>query len=370
MATGDHPIIIFLDRGGFVIYEDVLSNVWQFPFAPELVRNLDVVNKEQLTTLIKGFIQTNKVVPGKIVVILSDSVIFQKDLTTQAQPQLDLAAKELQDKEIKNFLDNVPFEETMSRVINGLRIVAANKDLMDTILEPFKKIGCIVNAVVPAFIYEKYIDFSGGLNKNIAKTVFQQGDILKQGSLLINEAQAPKEVPADEIPAQPAKKSNNLRQYMLSGVFVLLLLLLGIVYFAQNRSNEKPLSKSSLPQPSGSLSISPTIPIAQSAISPTASLPAQPMDLKNIKITIIGNKETEVVSNAIKNLLAAQGFKTIETKDSADALPAKSSVLFSKSVSDEIRKMAVLEIKKLFPDVIVSESQEEAPTINIILGKN
>lgn len=388
MTIREHPIIIFLDRVGFIIYQDTLTNVWQFPFSGDCVQNLDVINRESLVNSIGSFIQTNKVIPSTVILILSDSVMFQKDLapkvpnpeaqvnaqenlSSQSQPQdkpnIELDYKDEQEKEIKNFLDSVPFEEILAKVINNARIVATNKDLLEDIIFPFKKIGCDVNGIVPAFMYQQYIDFSQGLNPDTARIILQQLDLLKVGNMLTDQqpmvtVETQQDI-SESHQEEPKEKPKNVRQLILIVAFVFLIIVLIIIYLTLGRSQTVPGKKTIPSQPTN----------PQIIPSPTTAVEAKPTisaDLKAIKITIVGNQETEVLANAIKNLLTGMGFEDISTKDSTDPLPAKSSVLFSKSVPDNARQKAIGEIKKIFPDVLVQESQELESGITIILGKS
>lgn len=370
MATKEHPIIIFLDRNGFIIYQDTLSNVWQFPFSQDLVQNLDVVNKTQLVNSIGSFIQTNKVIPSSLIVVLSDSLIFQKDLASlQKNPesQVDFGNKEQQEqqeKEVKNFLDSVPFEEILAKIINNTRVVAANKELLEVVVYPFKKIGCIVDAVVPGFIYQEYIDFSGGLSGDIARIILQQTDLLKLGNMLTGQQAAETQQDSNAQPQkEPKEKPNNLRPFILIAVLVFLLIVLAIVYFTKGKTSQAPPLTAPSPSPTAALRVEPTI-SKEASVSPLVA------DLKTIKITIVGNKETEILANALKNILTQSGFQNITTKDSTNPIPAKSSVLFSKSVTDSDRQKAIVEIKKIFPDILVQESQDLESVITIIVGKS
>jgi len=387
MAIKEHPIIIFLDRNGFIIYQDTLSNIWQFPFAQDLVVNLDVVNKAQLVNSIGSFIQTNKVIPSSLIVVLADSVIFQKDLSLQKnqdvtlpsgedkiinKPQIDFGNKEQQEKEIKNFLDSVPFEEILAKVINNTRLVATNKDLLETVTHPFKKMGCMVEAIIPAFMYQQYIDFSGGLGQSVAKIVLRQTDLLKLGNMLTGQqAVEPKQDPNDQPQNVPKEKPSNSRQFILIAIFVFLIIVLVIVYLTSRSTASPPIEN--VLQPSESQSFpSPTVALQVKTIVPKAETDALPttIDLRTIEIIVVKNNETEILANALKNLLTQSGFLNVNVKDSTSPIPAKGSVLFSTSIPEDARQKVIAEIKKLFPDILVQESQDNEPVITIIVGKS
>lgn len=383
MTIKEHPIIIFLDRNGFLLYQDTLSNVWQFPFSQDLVQNLDVINKLQLVNSIGSFIQTNKLIPSSLIIILADSVIFQKSLSLQKnqedglpqedktinKSQIDFSIKEQQEKEIKKFLDSVPFEEILAKVVNNTRLVATNKDLLEGVVHPFKKMGCNVEAIVPAFMYQQYIDFSQGLSQNIAKIVLQQGDLLKLGNMLTNQqAVEPKQDSNDQPQNVPKEKPNNTRQFVLIAIFVFLIIVLVIVYLISRTSLTPPSSsQNNVLQPSES----------QSNTAPTAALQATPtiapptaIDLKTIEIAVVKNQETEILASALKNLLTQSEFLNVTLQDSTGPIPAKSSILFSKSIPEHARQKVIVEIKKLFPDISIQESQDNGSAITIIVGRS
>lgn len=381
MTIKEHPIIIFLDRNGFLLYQDELSNVWQFPFSQDLVQNLDVINKLQLVNSIGSFIQTNKLIPSSLIIILADSVIFQKSLSLQKnqedglpqedktinKSQIDFSIKEQQEKEIKNFLDSVPFEEILAKLINNTRLVATNKDLLEGVTHPFRKMGCHVEAIVPAFMYQQYIDFSQGLSQNIAKIVLQQGDLLKLGNMLTNQQAVESKQDSNDQPQNvPKEKPNNTRQFVLIAIFVFLIIVLVIVYLI-SRTPQTPSSGENVLQPSESQSN--TAPTAALQATPTIALPTA-IDLETIGITLVKNQETEILASALKNLLTQSEFLNVTLQDSTGPIPAKSSILFSKSIPEHARQKVIVEIKKLFPDISIQESQDNGSAITIIVGRS
>ena len=164
----------------------------------------------------------------------------------------------------------------------------------------------------------------------------------------------------DQPQSVPEEKPSNLRPYILIGIFVILLIFLVLMYLNSDNTSQTP--PHSVPSPTAA------------SREPTGSkeVPMSPsiIDLETIKITIVSNKETEILANALKNLLTQSGFLNVATIDSTNPIPAKSSLLFAKSIPDETRQKVIEEIKKIFPDILVQESQETDLTIAIIIGKS
>lgn len=378
MILKNHPIVIYLDRNGFILYQDSLASLFQFSFLPDVVRDLEVINKEKLISFINSFIQTTKIIQSSLVVVLSDSVIFQKTLVAgsqaaQAVSQTDNNTGELQEKEIQNFLENIPFEDILAKQVKttlGIMLVAVNKELVETITDPFKKYGCFIAAIVPSFIYGETVNFaSTGLTYDTAQAVLQKGELLKQGNLLTGQEAINPPQSLEDNKEQEKEKPKNIRQYVLVGIFIVLLIILGIAYFTLGRAPLTPKKIQSQPpvEPINAISPTPTISIEPTNILKESS-PSATVDPKSIQIKIIEKAENKNLENALRQGLLQVGFQDIKSEISANAIPAKSSVLFSQSIPNILRQIAISEIKKVLPDVLVQESQDAELTITVIIG--
>lgn len=235
MLSKNHPIILFIDRNGFTLFQDTQPNIPRFNFTPDIVSNLDVVNKEQFSNLITSFIHINKIIPSNLGVILSDNVIYVKDLAN---------GEESQDK-IQAFLENIPFEEVLAKVIKTdtiNRIVAVNKDLVMTIINVFVSKGSNVEAVAPSFMYGQNVNFTIGLTQDNVKTILESLEILRVGNLLTDQKKILPSVIVENEKSSDlgAKKPQSLRQYILIGVLVTLLVIFVVVYLNLGASKTPP----------------------------------------------------------------------------------------------------------------------------------
>ena len=231
MFSKNHPIILFLDRSGFSVFQDTMADIAKFNFTPDIVANLDVVNKEQFSTLITTFIQINKIVPSSLALVLSDNIIYEKDiqaLNSETQENIDKEHKE----EIQEFLEDIPFEEVLAKVIKiGVpRIVAVNKDLVMTIADVFVNKGSVLEAIIPSFMYGETVNFAAGLTQNNIQAILEGSEILKTGNLLTDQQRITSVQGLETEQKEKEKKPQNLRLYILVGIFVTLLVILAVVY--------------------------------------------------------------------------------------------------------------------------------------------
>ena len=378
MLSKNHPIILFIDRNGFGVYQDVLTNIPRFNFTPDLVTNLDVINKEQFSGLIATFIQINKIVPSSLGVILSDDVICVKDLTIPAQkpvPNQNPKADSTDDKEhrdeVQSFLENVPFEEILAKVIKTgtvNRIVAVNKNLVMAIIDAFTSKGSVVEAITPSFMYGQAINFTAGLTSDNVRAIFGNLEPLRIGNLLTDQEKmiSPPNLGGELIipSANETKKPRNLRQYILIGIFVVSVIILVVVYLTLGVSQAPPQS----PQAENTSAK----PVSTQIVSPTAPITTMSADLESIQIKITQSSQVNDKAKAanLKSELLKMGFQNITDEVSGVLTPEKSSVIFSQDIPADLRNNIIAEVKKILPGTSILEDQELNSMINIIIGKS
>jgi len=392
MLSKNHPIILFIDRFGFGVYQDTLTNIPKFNFTPDIVANLDVVNKKQFVSLIVTFIQINKIVGSSLVVILSDDVIYVRDLVNPVQkttPIQNLKVDSNDDRdhkdEVQNFLENIPFEEVLAKVIKTGsvdRIVAVNKDLIMAIIDTFISKGSSIEAITPSFMYGQNVNFTAGLTLDNALVILENAETLKLGNLLTDqEKMIPSQNLESELISTPTntksdltngvKKPQSLRQYILVGVFVTLLVILAVVYLNLGVSQTPPKSskiKSSTAV--NRVSVMPTVPPSGGPTSAQELVTTAPIDFKTINIKILHSIQSLEAAANLKNGLLGIGFQNVLDEISEASTPEKSSVIFSQNIPSDLRNNIIIEIKKILPEITILENQDVDSTVNILIGKS
>ncbi len=363
MFSKSHPIILFLDRNGFSVYQDALTNIPKFNFTSDLVENLDVVSKEKFSNLIATFIQINKIAPSSLGIILSDNVVYFKDLINTSK------------EDVQNFLEDIPFEEVLAKVIKTdqlNRIVAVNKDLVMTISDAFVNKGSVAEAVIPSFLYGPVTNFSSGLTQNNVQAILAGSEVFKIGNLLTDQEKmiSPSNMENEQKNPQSngQKKPQNLRQYILAGIFVALLIILAVVYLNLGVSQNPPVKKIKSAS-AETVSSSLTVPTVTPA-STSQTLTATPVDLKSISIKILPTSQSDAIANNLKNDLLQGGFQDIIIQTPQNNIPEKSSIVFSQNIAQDLRNNIVAQVTKILPGIAVLQNQDSNLIITIILGKS
>ncbi len=277
--------VIFIEKNAFYYFDETRTNVLQYAFPPNLVQDLEIFDKEALETQIKTFIDTNKIFPANLMLVISDSIIFEKMV-----PLTDNSKK---DQEVQNFLENIPFENIIYKVYDqdkGYKIIAFNKEIFTSLKSAFETPGFTVSGVIPNFILGN-MGSSGTLQINTVKFVLSKFDMLQKESLVIEpvkpnildtdilnlKANENNETEEEQFTTtRPPVKKNSTLPY-LSAVFFVLFIVLGIVIYMQFQQNKKPspvpstiVAPSLAPSPSPTIEIEPTTTSTPSA-TPTKS---------------------------------------------------------------------------------------------------
>lgn len=220
MASEGHDIVILLTNSKLYFYSG--DGIISLDFPPEVVHDMDIKNKEALSNLVSVFIQNNKLSPAQIYFVLSETVCFSRDFAIS-----DPANTEKVDADAQNFLDSIPFNTVISKIYktaSAQRVVGANQDLIDTILDAFAVKGFGLTALVPANIYHDF-GAENQLTPTFAKAVLSEKELTTKGSMINAEPKTD----GHEISTTIAKGKTQLRLYILIGVFVLGLLILGVL---------------------------------------------------------------------------------------------------------------------------------------------
>jgi len=251
-------------------------------------------------------------------------------------------------------------------------IVAINKDLVMSIIDTFVSKGSTVDTITPSFMYGKNANFSAGLTLDSVRAIMGNMDTLRLGNLLTDQEKIiPSQNLKSELSSPPAgskpdltneiKKPKNLRQYVLIGVFVILLIILGIVYYLTSSASQAPPVKKT----KNTTNASKVVPTpAQESTTPV------PIDLKKVNLSISHSAQSQGIVADLKIGLSEIGFENIRDEVSESLTPEKSSIIFSQSIPADLRNNIIVQMKKTLPAISILESQDSDFTIRIILGKS
>lgn len=211
--------ILYVQRNGIYYKNNIKdSPILHYNFLPAAICDLDIIDSKVLTNSIKTFIDNNKLSTSECIIIISESVYFEKDYIGITKEE-ELSAIQL-------FIDNIPFENVLSKTFlieNGIKVVVANKDFCLALKSAFDDNGLQVIAISPAVSVgiREIDDITASFN-----IFFDKYDFIKQNNfpLVAQQAQLVKNYSQQQIkhPGVSQKQSNK-RIFVLIGFFILLI---------------------------------------------------------------------------------------------------------------------------------------------------
>lgn len=214
--TGKQNGVIWLDKTGLSVYLENKSFL-RLNFTPDVFGNLEILDKAKLVDLVDTFIKQGSLNYLSFVLIMTSEVLFEKDWII---PQNDV-----QKKEESDFIDNIPFENTVVHSWikdNKKKLIAGNQDVILFIRDIFEKNG---GHMIGAFPYSL---FGANVRNESVKEILKSVNTFREDNLIEISSQAsPK--PNSNSEQKPNKKNSSLP--ILIGVFVVLLSVLGYLLF-------------------------------------------------------------------------------------------------------------------------------------------
>lgn len=381
--------IIYLQRDNFHLYSPYLQTVVEFRFVPEIVKDLDVINKELLGDLIKVFIATNKIPPSNLSIVIADSAAFINDFLlpqpTPQQPQPDLNAQDALKVQANKFIEHVPFEDVMSKSFpspTGVKVFATNKELYESIKSAFEKEKFIVDAVIPGLMFGNNLSTKPMLDVQTANLMLSKIPTLKEDNLLsqasitfsLQGKEMEEEVDESE-PEGPPKITMGMpegkdkkRLYLMAGVFIVLIIVLIIVYFqSQAPAPAPPVTPTT--QSSGAVQPLSNTNTAPPLTTPTTAVAQATLEAKDLTVTILGTATSLQSAQKLKAQLDTFGFKAVQIQNQPTTGSSQSTITYSARPSVAARNIITSEVKRLAPQAIIQEKKESTVDIAIVLAK-
>ncbi len=178
MANKLNPQACFLvSRDKLYFFSNERGEVLELPFSSEIMQDLEIVSPASLERVLKNWLDQTKIVPKQAVLMLDNSICFQRKLS---------AVPSNVDEELQKFLEVVPFTEVSQKIFpmeGGAYIVAINQNLLQPLVSTLEKLGFIIINISPAFLFN--VDASQTtFNKGVAQQIMANVELLLNFSFL------------------------------------------------------------------------------------------------------------------------------------------------------------------------------------------
>ena len=151
------------------MYVPGLPDIISFIFPETLVKDIDVINREELLAQIVLLFQSNNINSCNFNILIWDDILFRKDFEN-----LPVDKKT---EGVKEFINSVPFEYVITKEILNKGITSVyvtNKELIEAVMAGCEKSGNIVEHVAIARLVSVDIDWTNGFNGKIGEILLHK----------------------------------------------------------------------------------------------------------------------------------------------------------------------------------------------------
>jgi len=329
---------VYLKKQSFDLIDEK-DKILSFEFSPEACKNTEILNADLLKHEVGTFITDNNLAKEDAIIILAEDLIFEK--------VIDLTDKKINEKEEeKSFMDIVPIKNdniTQKTIVtNDVKILlAVDKNYFTTVKKAFEKQDIKVVSVLPQnpfFHPEK----NKTVNPAILSIIYDNDDLIKKADLLSfnvvteEESKEEKEEPKEK---ETTKKAGSL----IFGIILIIIIGALMIGVGSYLFINKPWVKET-PKPEAT-----EVPIT----TEETATPAATLAKKDINIEILNKTKTAGLAGKVEEKLI--GYGDIKTGNTTSTDSATTEVVFSASISADIKAEIETLLTKMFSKVTTPE---------------
>ncbi len=394
--------ILYLDRNGFTYYSQSNSPI-SFTYPASSIKELDVVNEQILIDEIVSFIISNKISPIILMMVLSPEILYEKEFvyepvepvkksenikdasdsaasqtnnktempipvtapkTPEELKEDQIRLEEERKRQIQLFLEIVPFEEIASKtykIDKGVKAVTTNKKLYETVIQAFAKLNFLIDSVIPITVLPKGISDTSVMSQEIAKKLFKKFESLRVYSMLEENSYALSRAAITPHGITMSTKVTSKREFVLIGVFVLLIGILGIVAYTMVIAPKADTKVASIIEKPTIMAEPPTLTLVPSQEASGSGA----INKRSMRILLSGGTEAQL--NLLRATLIQNGYELITLRSGNSATSGRALVIFSSTVSNNDQEQILELLKKNLLSVTAQEtaSAEADVIVNI-----
>lgn len=210
--------VVYIDTDKASFYTGKTGEIIKLDFPPNVISDLDLVSEEKLTELIDSFCKTNNLegIKYETILVFSIGSVFEKDFTDENKEE---------NTQIQQFIDIVPFEDILTKTYKlnkKTKVVVVNKVLYEALRRVLQKKNFSISLALPySVLQEVNTELTNSVNLAF---IAGKMDSYKQYNLIDYENNNS----SDKTKTSDSKKQNK-RVYILVGIFIVLLIVLGAV---------------------------------------------------------------------------------------------------------------------------------------------
>ncbi len=341
--------VLYLERDKFQLSIDTREDIITYPFTPNYVSNLDIIDPDGLKQNLTDFLKQNNIVVSDIIIVVSSQCLFEKDFKKEEEPQ------------IAEYIDNIPYETVSVKKIpieRGTKIIVGNATFFSLLADIFYQSGIKLSFVVPEIALGAPI---GAFSASTARLISSRIETLSQLKFEISDM-AEMKVIEEKVHVIKEKKKKSVMIILLPVIGIILIILIFIIvqpFIFKKQRVKKPRAT---PVNTSSPTLVPS-PLLNNVATSSAKI-RQPVSAQ-----IVFDQSVATSAGQIRIALAQLGIANIQSVTSSTTL-TDPILIFAQDI-DPISKQKVLdEVKKLYSNVVTQETNVGSDVdISLTLGK-
>ena len=345
--------VLFLKRDSLELYlanSDGPKNKLSFP--PEIIKYEEIIDEAKFENLISSFLQKELVSNQKVIILLSQDILFQKTISAKD--------KNLEEAEIKKFTDEIPFDVSKTATVKvpttaGLNIIATNKKLYLPIATACEKLNSQVEAVIPSTIFGISKDLP--LTKNDIAQIIKNPKLVNASNFLLVQADTDSQI--DQERSKSFAKNNKNILFIL--LFVLIIIaVISFIFIKQKKQAVSPKKELEITQGS---------PMPTPSEESTAGAEIEEISKEDLKIQILNGTGVAGQAQDLADLLKSDGFGDVTLSNSPTTDNTQAKVSFKDRVPQIVKDNLTQKLEEIFETVQVETLVESDFDIAITTGE-
>lgn len=204
-------ILIFLSRNRVLFFEPKSGFTKELDIPNTIMKDLEIVDANGFANLIGSFVDNEKLNSGKVVIVVSESISFIKEIAFSDGNKKGII--------VQDFTDTIPLEFPEVKVFRTsklYKVVGVNPKYYQVLTEVMVSKGFPVVGIIPGGVIPE-VGPADGLTIETAQKILENYDNVKSQNFM--DAGAEVEVASQPIITTGKPKGNTI--YVLIGVFVI-----------------------------------------------------------------------------------------------------------------------------------------------------
>lgn len=363
MLFGNSKYILHLKSKSLEVYKHNTQGVQaRINFPPDYQKDQEIVDEQKFEQLISNFLTKLNLKDSQCLIAVSGENLFEKSIP--------LTNSKKEQAEAEEFFTQIPFDtekiiKKQIRVKNGIKLIAANKNLYEAIVHVLQVIPVEIEAVIPI---TSFGITSSTLTKKDTSDIMKNSSLIKLTNFMTRENQpstSNKKAGEDKSTQTPIKTDTKKKYLLIGGIIIIVvgLVIAALLLLKPDLLNKSP--QNNIPDNKELTNFSNESKENISGDS-EASKEAEILEKSEITISILNGSGISGQASSIQSQLQSLKYSQIEAGNAQNQNRTTTLIQSSSNIPENYISEIKTELGKTL-DSIETETSSTLETSNIII---